>query len=195
MPVNRTRQVWHIGYQDLIAIGRLFETGRIWPQRVISVAGPGVGEPYRVRASLGADLNDLVDKATIQSDTAVVSGSPLSGRPARFLGRYHTQVSVLERDRDWNKSSLFARLASMLDGGRVGILIPLEAHEKVMAFNIPPVPLLRALSVGDVETSERLGCLELAEDDMALLTHVCPSKIDYAPLLRKVLDEIEAWMR
>ena len=63
-----------------------------------------------------------------------------------------------------------------------------------MAFNIPPVPLLRALSVGDTETAERLGCLELAESDVALLTHVCPSKIDYAPLLRKALDEIESWI-
>ena len=62
-----------------------------------------------------------------------------------------------------------------------------------MPFNIPPVPLLRALSVGDVEMAKRLGCLELAESDMALLTHVCPSKVDYAPLLRKALDEIEKW--
>lgn len=194
MPVNRTRQVWHIGYQDVIAIGHLFETGRIWNERIVAVAGPGVRESYRVRTSLGADLNDIVSEKSISGEITMVSGSVLSGHPARFLGRYHTQVSVLLQDQPSNERGLLGHLARILDGGRVGAIIPIAAHENVMAFNIPPVPLLRALSVGDTETAERLGCLELAESDVALLTHVCPSKIDYAPLLRKALDEIESWI-
>jgi Na+-transporting NADH:ubiquinone oxidoreductase subunit A len=194
MPVNRTRHVWHIGYQDVIAIGRLCETGRIWSQRIVSVAGPGVCKPHRIRTSLGSDLGGIVGEERVASDVTIVSGSPLSGHPARFLGRYHTQVSVLLQDKPWNGQGLLTRLASILDGGHAGAIIPIAAHENVMAVNIPPVPLLRALSVGHTETAEQLGCLELAESDMALLTHVCPSKIDYAPLLRKVLDEIESWI-
>lgn len=193
MPVGRTRQVWHIGYQDVIAIGRLFMTGRIWAERVVSLAGPAVSEPCLVRTCMGADLNDLVADRCIAGDVHIISGSVLSGRLARFLGRYHIQVSALMQNRDWRGQSFLVRLAKALDKDRTGAIIPIAAHENVMPFNIPPVPLLRALSVGDAETAERLGCLELAESDMALLTHVCPSKADYSLLLRKVLDEIEKW--
>lgn len=193
MPVDRTRQVWHIGYQDVIAIGRLFETGRVWNERIVSVAGPGVREPYRLLTNLGSDLNDIVGEESVSGEITIISGSLLSGHPARFLGRYHTQASVLSQDKAWKEQGLLGRLASIFGGGHAGAIIPIAAHENVMAFNIPPVPLLRALSVGDTETAERLGCLELAESDVALLTYVCPSKMDFAPLLRKALDEIESW--
>ena len=194
MPVSRARQVWHIGYQDVIAIGLLLETGRVSSERTVSVAGPGVREPTRVRTCLGADLNDLVASCDAADRLRIVSGSLLSGRPARFLGRYHTQVTVLSQNRDWRQPGIWARLAGLLDDTRAGAIVPIAAHDNVMALDIPPVPLLRALSVGDVETAEKLGCLELAETDMALLTHVCPSRLDYAALLRKTLDEIESWL-
>ena len=51
--------------------------------------------------------------------------------------------------------------------------------------------LLKSLLVGDVETAERLGCLELDEEDLALCTFVCPGKNDYGPCLRDVLTTIE----
>ena len=149
MPVDRTRHVWHIGYQDVIAIGRLFETGRIWTERIVTVAGPGVREPARVRTCLGADLVDLIDDGDLVGDVNIVSGSLLSGRPARYLGRYHQQVSVLLHDQDWKERGLIGRIASVLDRDRSGAIIPIAAHEDVMVFDIPPIPLLRALSVGD----------------------------------------------
>lgn len=193
MPVGRSRHVWHIGYQDIIAIGRLFMTGRIWTERIVSLAGPAVREPCLVRTCMGADLNDLVADRCIAGEVNVISGSPISGHPARFLSRYHTQVSAFPHKWDWRDRSFFGRLVKALGEDQTGAIIPIAAHESVMPFDILPVPLLRALSVGDAETAERLGCLELAESDVALLTHVCPSRNDYAPLLRKVLDEVEKW--
>ena len=86
MPVGRSRHVWHVGYQDVIAIGWLFETGRIWTERIVSVAGPGVREPTRVRTYLGADLVDLVDASGVVGDVSIVSGSLLSGRPRSVSG-------------------------------------------------------------------------------------------------------------
>jgi Na+-transporting NADH:ubiquinone oxidoreductase subunit A len=75
-----------------------------------------------------------------------------------------------------------------------GAIIPVAAYDGVMPLNLLAVPLLRALATGDAETAERLGCLELAEDDMALLTHICPSGHDYGALLRRTLDEIAEQM-
>ncbi len=44
-PVSSSCLVWHIGYQDVIAIGRLFHTGKLDHHRIISLAGPGVAYP------------------------------------------------------------------------------------------------------------------------------------------------------
>jgi Na+-transporting NADH:ubiquinone oxidoreductase subunit A len=45
--------------------------------------------------------------------------------------------------------------------------------------------------VGNLDGAIELGCLELAEEDLALLTFLCPGKLEYAALLRAVLDEVE----
>ncbi len=189
-PVGGGRVVWHIGYQDVIAIGRLLATGKLWTERVVALAGPGVRDPRLVRTRLGASLDDLTEGEFGDGDFRVVSGSALSGREAGFLGRNHIQVSVLPAVRDPARLPMLSRL---LGAGRdvPPPLIPLAAFEKALALDIFPVPLLRALSVGDVETAERLGCLELVEEDMALLSYVCASKTDYGALLRAVLDVLE----
>ncbi len=59
-PVSPNKTVWQIGYQDVIAIGYLFLTGRIMTERVVSVAGPRVGKPGLYRTRLAACLDDLV---------------------------------------------------------------------------------------------------------------------------------------
>ena len=60
-----------------------------------------------------------------------------------------------------------------------------------MPMDLLPTFLLRSLIVGDIEKAEELGCLELAEEDLALCSFVCPSKVEYGPLLRNVLTTIE----
>jgi Na+-transporting NADH:ubiquinone oxidoreductase subunit A len=70
-------------------------------------------------------------------------------------------------------------------------MVPLGLFEKVWPFDILATPLLRALLSDDEESAEALGCLELAEEDVAVLSFACPSKIDYGVALRKMLDRIE----
>jgi Na+-transporting NADH:ubiquinone oxidoreductase subunit A len=53
------------------------------------------------------------------------------------------------------------------------------------------MPLMRALSIGDVEAAENLGCLELIEEDVVSLTQICTSGADYGALLRHMLDELD----
>ena len=52
-------------------------------------------------------------------------------------------------------------------------------------------PLLRYLLVSDTDMAQKLGCLELDEEDMALCSFVCVGKHDYAPVLRQNLSLIE----
>ncbi|VTR23320.1 Na(+)-translocating NADH-quinone reductase subunit A [Serratia fonticola] len=49
----------HIGYQDVIAIGTLFTTGKLDTQRVVALAGPQVEQPVLLRTRLGASLDQL----------------------------------------------------------------------------------------------------------------------------------------
>ena len=76
-------------------------------------------------------------------------------------------------------------------GGSKRSMVPIGSYEKIMPLDILPTQLLRALIVGDTEQAQLLGCLELAEEDLALCTFVCPGKYEYGPILRKSLTTIE----
>jgi Na+-transporting NADH:ubiquinone oxidoreductase subunit A len=216
-PVGAAKMVWHLGYQDVIAIGKLFTTGRIWTERVVALAGPGVKRPRLIRTRLGADIEGIARDELHDGDWRIISGSLLSGHHARgalgYLGRFHNQVSVVaegheEPPRNWpfpgsknaysaygltgHKPSKGRRpgLTTALHGAPTAF-VPLGGFERVMPLDILPTQLLRALLVGDSDMAEALGCLELAEEDLALCTFVCPSKIEYGPLLRACLDQME----
>jgi Na+-transporting NADH:ubiquinone oxidoreductase subunit A len=75
--------------------------------------------------------------------------------------------------------------------GRLAAMIPVGAFDRVMPLDILPSPLLRALLVKDTESAQALGCLELAEEDLALSSFVCPAKQNYGVALRMNLDLIE----
>jgi len=101
-PVSQEKSVWHIGYQDVVAVGHLFLTGQLLTERIVSLAGPVVTEPRLVRTRLGASLTELTAEQYAVSDqrpARIISGSVLSGRqslePVDYLGRYHNQVTIL----------------------------------------------------------------------------------------------------
>lgn len=215
-PVDMQRTVWHLGYQEVIAIGALLLTGRIMTERIVSLAGPGVKQPRLLRTRLGADLEELTAGNLLPGDNRLISGSVLSGHQATadtaFLGRYHSQVSVLAEGRerkflDWlmpgrDKHSikplfaaaLFPRrelpLTTSLQGSQRA-MVPVGAYEKVMPLDLQITWLLRALLASDVDMARDLGCLELDEEDLALCSYVCPGKIDYGRQLRQMLTRIE----
>ena len=70
-------------------------------------------------------------------------------------------------------------------------IVPIGTYEKVVPLDIMATPLLRALLMRDVEVAERLGVLELEEEDVALCTFVDPGKNDFGSYLRDVLTTIE----
>ena len=215
-PVGRNKTVWYINAQDVVALAILFTTGKISVERIVSLAGPAVKNPRLLKTRIGAAVNDITMDEINGSDPRIISGSVLSGHEASdviaFLGRYHQQISVLEEGRQreflgWlsmgmNLFSVKKILASSLipkkkfnfttslNGGPRAI-VPIGSYEKVMPLDVLPAYLLRSLAVNDVEEAEKLGCLELDEEDLALCTFVCPSKIDHGANLRETLTLIE----
>jgi Na+-transporting NADH:ubiquinone oxidoreductase subunit A len=214
-PVNADKTVWTIGYQDVIALGALFTTGKLDNTRVVALGGPQVVVPRLLTTQLGANLNQLVIGELANDENRVVSGSVLSGRKAAgefaFLGRYHNQVSVIRegREREFlhylragvNKHSALPIFASSLTeklfnmtsstNGSERAMVPVGGYEDVTALDILPVQLLRSLIVGDTEMAQKLGCLELDEDDVGLYTYVCVGKHEYGGILRDNLTRIE----
>ncbi|TNF62067.1 MAG: Na(+)-translocating NADH-quinone reductase subunit A [Burkholderiales bacterium] len=216
MPAGRRRQVWSLNYQDAIAIGRLFTTGRLDLGRVVALAGPSVRRPRLLRTRVGADLSELTHGELQPGVHRTVSGSVLSGRTAAghlaFLGRYHLHVSVLPEGHErafmgWLSpgidrfSAMRIYLSQFMGGKRFAMntstngspraMVPIGAYEKVMPLDILPTQLLRSLIVGDLEVAEQLGALELDEEDLALCTYVCPGKYEYGDILRDNLTRIE----
>jgi Na+-transporting NADH:ubiquinone oxidoreductase subunit A len=216
-PVSTTRNVWHVGYQDVIAIAKLFVSGELWVERIVSLAGPVVRRPRLLRTRLGANTEDLVRGELSGEERRVLSGSVFNGRRAAgwacFLGRYHNQVSVLREGRErelfgwiapgldkYSAANVFvsslARGAKLFNfttsqNGSPRAMVPIGTYERVVPLDVLPTQLLRALLVRDTDSAQALGCLELDEEDLALCSFVCPSKYDYGPALRASLEQIE----
>jgi Na+-transporting NADH:ubiquinone oxidoreductase subunit A len=178
------QKIWQIGYQAVIAIGSLMQTGRLSTERVLALGGPRARKPRLVKTCLGAHLGQLLEGEMTTPDTQVISGSVLSGRRSLYAGFYHTQITLLPRIR--RKAGLASRMLGSQNA--VAPMIPSEAFESVLPQNILPTPLMRALSVGDHNRAVDLGALQLVEEDVALLSYLCPSGNDYAALLRQTLD-------
>ena len=215
-PVNINKSVWYIGYQDVVAIGKLFTTGLLSQDRIIALAGPAVRAPRLLKTRIGASVDDLTTGRTRDGELRPISGSVLSGYTAigeeAWLGRYHTQLSVLTegRERDFmgwiapglNKfSATNVLLSSLFRSKRFGMntnkngspraMVPIGVYESVMPLDVLATPILKALLVNDTDTAQALGALELDEEDLALCSFVDPSKHDFGSVLRKTLVQIE----
>ena len=190
-PVGSAGSVWQIHYQEVIALGHLLKSGTIWQRRIIGLAGNGVTRPALLETVPGADLHDLCRGRLADGPVRLLSGSPLDGRPSRYLARGHCQVSVLRHAPVPERPSWTHHALDWLERGS-GAVIPNRQHERAAPPATLPIPLLRAISVGDSETAKRLGALEFIEEDMALLTHAEGGNADFGLMLRRVLDELEA---
>ncbi|WNC67598.1 Na(+)-translocating NADH-quinone reductase subunit A [Thalassotalea nanhaiensis] len=215
-PVSAEKVVWHVGYQDVIAFGTLFTTGKLDTNRVVSLAGPAVKQPRLVRTVLGANTTDLTTGELASGEVRVIAGSPLQGATAQgvhaYLGRYQVQVSALSEGREkefigymYPGPNMFSvtraymshffrnKLFNMTTttNGSARAMVPIGNYERVMPLDILPTLLLRDLASGDTDGAQQLGALELDEEDLALCTFVCPGKTDYGVILRDCLTTIE----
>lgn len=216
-PVALHKKVWHIGYQDVIAFGKLFAEGKLDVSRVVAIGGPRAENPRLVRTRVGASTDELLAGDVVEpGDTRIISGSVFSGFAAEgkltYLGRFDNQISLLEEGNKrsfmgWlspgaNRHSVLGIYLSKIKGlsnyapttstnGSERAMVPIGVYETVMPLDIMPTQLLRSLIVGDIEVAMQLGCLELDEEDLALCTYVCPGKYEYGPILRDNLTMIE----
>jgi Na+-transporting NADH:ubiquinone oxidoreductase subunit A len=91
-------EVWHIGYQEAIALGHLLLHGSPWLERVISIGGTAVKNPRSLRVYPGAAISELLTDELDDGPVAISSGSAIFGRELAagedFLGAGQRQVTV-----------------------------------------------------------------------------------------------------
>ena len=217
-PAGEHKTVWHVKYQDVIAIAKLFTTGKLSVERVISLAGPVIKSPRLIRTRLGACTDEMVaDEISADSGLVrVISGSVLGGHRSAgwsaYLGRYNLQVSVIDEGeprqflhwlnpmlKQFSVMNVFFKpglkeetfAMSSTSNGSERAMVPLGNFEEVMPLDILPTQLLRALLTRDTVLAQELGALELDEEDLSLCTFVCHGKYEYGTALRESLRMIE----
>ena len=162
-PVSLKKQVWHLNYQDVIAVGKLFLEGELSVERIIALGGPQVKEPRLIKTCSGASLDELLADELLDDENRIISGSVLSGTHARgphaFLGRFHLQVCVVKEGREkelfgwvmpgkdkfsitrttlghFMKRKLF-NFSTDTNGGERA-MVPIGNYERVMPLDILP---------------------------------------------------------
>ena len=206
-PVGQNRKVWTISWQDVISVGFLLERKTLRSHKLISLGGPAVHEPKVLDVRYGSNLAELT-AGRIQDTSRVISGSVLNGHTGEgvmnYLGAYDNQVSVIPDEvndilfnwampgttlhsklpafiSSWLKPRDFTFNASMNGGDRA--IVPVPSYQDIMPLNILTMQLLKSLVTFDIELADKLGALELAPEDLALASYVCPSKYDYQSIL------------
>mgnify|MGYP001427706897 CR=1 FL=1 len=213
-PVSLKRVAWTINYQDIISIGYLFKNNKIRTHKIIGLGGPNVFEPSLIKVRPGANIDEIT-AGKIHENSRIISGSVLYGHTSEgvmnYLGYYDSQISCISDELNdtflsWLRpgpklhSKLNVFLSSLIkpknfifntsNNGANRAIVPISSYDEVVPMDILVTQLLKALVVSDTEMSIELGMLELAPEDLALCSYVCPSKYDYSSILIDNLNKL-----
>jgi len=218
-PIGRGEVVWTLNAQDVLTIGRLFESGKFDASRVIAVCGSQVSDPKYFKTILGTSSKKFFeDMVKSDRDSRYISGNVLSGTKIDkegYLGFYDYQLTVIPEGGEprmfgWilpnpDKFSIHRSMVSWLQpskaydlnaemNGEERPFVVTEEYEKVFPFDIYPVQLIKAIMVEDIELMEALGIYEVAPEDFALCEVVCTSKIPAQTIVREGLSMLKSEM-
>lgn len=214
-PVNKGEIVWTVGPEEVIFIGRLFNSGRIDLTRTIALVGSEVLKPGYCKMKIGAKLTDLFEGRVKKGrDLRYISGNVLTGKkisPNGFLGAFATEITVIPEGDDIHEMlgfimprfdqfsmshSYFSWLTgkkreytldARIKGGERHMIMSNE-YGKVFPMDILPEYLIKAIIAGDIDRMEALGIYEVAPEDFALCEFVDSSKLELQRIVREGLD-------
>lgn len=211
-PINKGEVVWTIAPQDVIAIGKLFTTGKSDFSRVIAVAGSEVLKPVYYRSRVGASVQQYLKGNVTEGSLRTISGNVLTGEQISedgFLGYFDNLITVIPEGDEYeflgwalpgfkkfsHSRTFFSwltrgkkyELNANMHGGERAIVLSGE-YDKVLPMDILFEFLLKATMADDVEKMEQLGIYEIVEEDIALCEYVDTSKIQIQSVLRKGME-------
>ena len=211
-PIKGTDKVWTIELQDLLILGRLFNTGKYNTEKTITIAGVPFERPSYVKTNQGANIADLVADNLKEGNFRIISGDVLTGKTVNkdsFLGFSHDQITSLEEGDEYemfgwllpikmrpSTSGTFPNFlfpdieynANTNTHGERRAFVETGKYEKLLPMDIYPQHLMKAIMANDIEQMEGLGINELSEEDIALCEFSCTSKMPLQEILREGLD-------
>ena len=214
-PIKPHDIIWTVDAQHVITLGKLFLTGSYQPNVVVSVGGSGATNPQTVFAKVGANIGSLITNQDMDEPARLVSGDILTGHTVEkdnFLGFYDSSVSIIldsvdrpfmgmlalgSNESKYSLTNSFLTFGEKLfnfntaQNGELRAMVPINAWEKVLPMDVYPNALYRAILAQDIEEMEQLGMWECDDEDFALCTFACPSKIDVGEVIRQGLNLLE----
>jgi Na+-transporting NADH:ubiquinone oxidoreductase subunit A len=217
-PINVGDIVWYLYAPDVALIGKLFLTGVYPVERIVAVAGssvkPEVRKYYKTR--LGTKVQALANEGDLEDEHGrYISGNVMSGRKLTengYLGFYDRTLTVIPDNRkrvlfgwltpglkDESYSRLFLSKVipskeyikdTLIHGGKRAFIQTGE-YEKVLPMDIYPAYLVKSIMAEEIEDMLALGLLEVDEEDFALCSYICPSKIHFGTYIRQGLEILE----
>ncbi len=171
-----------------------------------------------VRTRLGVQIGDLLRAAGSHPDSArLICGDPLTGvssTPEEFMGPAHTALIALPEASNERQLLSFMRLGrdkftatctylsrwlpkwpaktfgfTTHQHGEERAFIDPRPYDQVMPLNVCVVELVKACQIRDFSRADRLGLLQVAAEDFALPTFICPSKIEISQAIENALVE------
>jgi Na+-transporting NADH:ubiquinone oxidoreductase subunit A len=161
-------------------------------------------------------VQTLINEGNLTQDhVRIITGNVFRGRKIAetgFVGFYNRTVTVIPESKE---RTLFGWLTPGLDqqsfswtflsryfprkeyikdtrihGGKRAF-IQTGDYEKVLPMDIYPAFLVKSIMAGEIEDMIALGLFEVDDEDFALCTYICPSKIDFGDYIRRGLDILE----
>ena len=214
-PLKPNEVIWTLNAQHVLTLGKLFKTGIYDPKIVISVGGSGSTKPVNLRVSTGSSIHSIIENQQLDKPVRLISGDVLTGETVTeesFVGFYDSIITILNDNvkrpflgmlnlgSSKTKYSLTNTFLTFTDSlfnfttsqnGEKRAMVPINAWENVLPMDILPNPLYRAILSQDIEEMEKLGIWECDDEDFALCSFACPSKIDVGKVIRDGLDLME----
>jgi Na+-transporting NADH:ubiquinone oxidoreductase subunit A len=217
-PINQGEIVWTVKAESVVLIGELFERGDYPNEKIVAIAGSALKETYYAKTISGAPIAELVGDNIAEEDVRFINGDVLNGyqvnrngyiglsdsvltiipegkKERKLLGYFRTGINMSSFSKTFLSSWLTSKKKrwnlGTLSHGAQRAFIQTGIYEKVLPMDILPSILAKSILAEDIEEMESLGILELAEEDLALCTYICPSKTDFGAILRQGLDLVE----
>lgn len=208
--------VWTIDAEDVLRIGRLLQRGIYDPRRVVGIGGESVPEDKRLflESKLGCSFSDITQITPKLDTERLITGNVLTGEKAEagdYLSLFETCFSLIPERSEKRETLHFFRLGSKkysasktyLSGffkntrfpfstnlhGEERAFVDGTIYDNVMPLNLSTMHLVKAVLAEDFDAAQELGLLEVAPEDFALPTFVCPSKIEMIEIMREGLHD------
>ncbi len=220
-PVNKGEVVWTLGAEEVIFIGRLFNTGKVDLIRTIALAGSEVKKTGYAQVKVGQQLTTLLSGNTAtDKHLRIINGNVLTGVKTTtdgFLGAHVTEINVIPEGDDVHEmlgwimprfnefstsrsyfSWLFGKkreyvIDARIKGGERHMIMSNE-YNRVFPMDIYPAYLVKAIITGDIDRMEALGIYEVAPEDFALCEFIDSSKLEVQRIVREGLDMLRKEM-